>query len=141
MSELITLNEFGRAIISSFDVKDILGYVSKSTTRLLSADGCTVRLAAEGRGGLRVMVDEGYGRPGFRREYRSPGKSLALQVFQQRRPLLINGPEDSPFHEDLSRRGITSFLACLSSPRTARWGSSATTPPPRARSSTWRRST
>lgn len=110
VSELITLNEIGRAIISSFDVKDILGYVSKSTTRLLAADGCTVRLAAEGRGGLRVMVDEGYGRPGFRREFRSPGKSLAMQVFQQRRPLLINGPEDSPFHEDLSRRGIASFL-------------------------------
>ncbi len=110
VSELITLNEIGRAIISSFDVKDILGYVSKSTTRLLAADGCTVRLSAEGRGGLRVMMDEGYGRPGFRREFRSPGKALALQVFQQRRPLLINGPEDSPFHEDLSRRGITSFL-------------------------------
>ncbi|MBE0604538.1 MAG: GAF domain-containing protein [Deltaproteobacteria bacterium] len=110
VSELITLNEIGRAIISSFDVKDILGYVSKSTTRLLAADGCTVRLSAEGRGGLRVMVDEGYGQAGLRREFRASGKSLALQVYQQRRPLLINGPEDSPSYEDLSRRGIVSFL-------------------------------
>ncbi len=110
VSELITLNEIGRAIVSSFDVKDILGYVSKSTTRLLGADGCTVRLVAERRGGLRVMVDEGYGRAGLRREFRAPGKRLSLQVFQQRRPLLINGPEDSPFHEELAPRGIVSFL-------------------------------
>jgi signal transduction histidine kinase/putative methionine-R-sulfoxide reductase with GAF domain len=109
VSELITLNEIGRAIISSFDVKDILGYVSKSTTRLLAADGCTVRLSSEGRGGLRVMVDEGYGHA-LRRESRGPGKKLALQVFQQRRPLLINGPEDSPFFDDLAPRGIVSFL-------------------------------
>jgi signal transduction histidine kinase/putative methionine-R-sulfoxide reductase with GAF domain len=110
VSELITLNEIGRAIISTFDVKDVLGYVSKTTTRLLSADGCTVRLSAERRGGLRVMVDEGYGRAGSRREARGLGKKLALQVFQQRRPLLINGPEDSPLHEALARHAVTSFL-------------------------------
>ncbi|MEW6719157.1 MAG: GAF domain-containing protein [Thermodesulfobacteriota bacterium] len=110
VSELITLNEIGRAIISSFEVPDILGYVSKSTTRLLAADGCTVRLAAGGRGPLRVMVDEGYGRPGLRREFRSPGKRLAFQVFQQRRPLLINGPDDSPHYDELASRGIVSYL-------------------------------
>ena len=44
-----------------------------------------VRLAAEGRGGLQVMMDEGYHRTGLRREARGLGKKLALQVFQQRR--------------------------------------------------------
>ncbi|MBP2674305.1 MAG: sensor signal transduction histidine kinase, partial [Deltaproteobacteria bacterium] len=110
VSELITLNEIGRAIISSFDVKDILEYVSKATTRLLSAGGCTVRLAGDGRQGLRVMVDEGFDRVGLRREARVLARKLALQVFQQRRPLLVNGPEDSPFYDELSQRGVVSFL-------------------------------
>jgi two-component system sensor histidine kinase HydH len=110
VSELITLNEIGRAITSTFEVKDILGYVSKTTARLLSADGCTVRLAGEGRGGLRVMVDEGYGKAGFRREPRATGKQVAQRIFQEKRPLLVNAPEDSPFHSSLARNGVVSFL-------------------------------
>ncbi|MBI5904324.1 MAG: GAF domain-containing protein, partial [Deltaproteobacteria bacterium] len=110
VSELITLNEIGRAITSTFDVKDILGYISKTTSRLLSADGCTVRLAAEGRGGLRVMADEGYGRAGFRREPRSLGKQVAQRIYQEKRPLLVNAPEDSPYHHGLAGHGVTSFL-------------------------------
>ena len=78
VSELITLNEIGRAISSTFEVKETLGYVAKTTLRLLSADGCTVRLAGEGRGVLKVAVDEWYGRPCCRRELRSVGKELAL---------------------------------------------------------------
>ncbi|RJP25617.1 MAG: GAF domain-containing protein [Deltaproteobacteria bacterium] len=110
VSELITLNEIGRAITSTFDVKDILGYISKTTSRLLSADGCTVRLAAEGRGGLRVMADEGYGRAGFRREPRSLGKQVAQRIHQEKRPLLVNAPEDSPYHHGLAGHGVKSFL-------------------------------
>ena len=110
VSELITLNEIGRAITSTFDVRDILGYVAKTTIRLLSADGCTVRLAGEGRGTLKVMVDEGYSRPGFRREIRSLGKQLALQIHHDKRPLLVNGPEDSPLHHSLQGRGVVSFM-------------------------------
>jgi len=110
VSELITLNEIGRTITSTFDVRDILGYVAVTTTRLLSADGVTVRLAAEGRGALRTMLDEGYGRPGFRREHRALGKQLAMQIHHEARPLLVNAPEDSPHHAALARRGIVSFL-------------------------------
>jgi signal transduction histidine kinase/putative methionine-R-sulfoxide reductase with GAF domain len=110
VSELITLNEIGRAITSTFHVRDILAYVAKTTSRLLLADGCTVRLSAEGRGALKVMVDEGYGRPGMRRELRAHGKLLAGQIFREKRPLLINGPEDSPMYLALFRQGITSFL-------------------------------
>jgi two-component system sensor histidine kinase HydH len=110
VSELITLNEIGRAIVSTVEVKDILGYVSKTTTRLLSADGCTIRLLDEGREGLRVMMDEGYGREGFRREARVAGKRLALQILHQKRPLLINGPEDSPLYAVLAKQGVSSFL-------------------------------
>ncbi len=110
VSELITLNEIGRAISSTFEVKGTLGYVAKTTLRLLSADGCTVRLAGEGRGVLKVAVDEGYSRPGFRRELRSVGKELALQIHGEKRPLLINGPEDSPLHSALAGHGVVSFL-------------------------------
>jgi signal transduction histidine kinase len=110
VSELITLNEIGRAITSTFHVRDILAYVAKTTSRLLLADGCTVRLAADGRGALKVMIDEGYARPGMRRELRAHGKLLASQIFREKRPLLINGPEDSPMYSALSRQGITSFL-------------------------------
>ena len=110
VSELITLNEIGRAISSTFEVKGTLGYVAKTTLRLLSADGCTVRLAGEGRGVLKVAVDEGYARPGFRRELRSVGKELALRIHGEKRPLLINGPEDSPLHSALAARGVVSFL-------------------------------
>ncbi len=110
VSELITLNEIGRAITSTFEVKDILGYVAKTTARLLGADGCTVRLSEEGRRTPEVVVDEGYGRPGFRREFRALGKRLALQIHMERRPVLVNGPEDSPFHEQLVRHGVVSFL-------------------------------
>jgi signal transduction histidine kinase/putative methionine-R-sulfoxide reductase with GAF domain len=110
VSELITLNEIGRAISSTFEVKGTLGYVAKTTLRLLSADGCTVRLAGEGRGVLKVAVDEGYSRPGFRRELRSVGKELALRIHEEKRPLLINGPEDSPLHSSLAGRGVASFL-------------------------------
>jgi signal transduction histidine kinase/putative methionine-R-sulfoxide reductase with GAF domain len=109
VSELITLNEIGRAITSTFHVRDILAYVAKTTSRLLLADGCTVRLAA-GRGALKVMIDEGYARQGMRRELRAHGKLLAGQIFREKRPLLINGPEDSPMYLALSRQGITSFL-------------------------------
>jgi signal transduction histidine kinase/putative methionine-R-sulfoxide reductase with GAF domain len=110
VSELITLNEIGRAITSTFEVNDILGYVAITTSRLLSADGVTVRLATEGRGALKTMVDEGYGRPGFRRESRTLGKQLALQIHHDMRPLLVNTPEDSPLHGALARRGVLSFL-------------------------------
>ena len=110
VSELITLNEIGRAISSTFEVKETLGYIAKTTLRLLSADGCTVRLAGEGRGILKVALDEGYGRPGFRREFRSVGKVLALRIHDEKHPLLINGPEDSPLHSSLVAHGVASFL-------------------------------
>ncbi|HEX8042946.1 GAF domain-containing protein [Candidatus Deferrimicrobium sp.] len=110
VSELITLNEIGNAISSTFEVKGTLGYVAKTTVRLLSADACTVRLAVEGRGALKVVLDEGYNRPIFRRELRSVGKELAQRIHSEKRPLLINGPEDSPLHSALAAHGITSFL-------------------------------
>jgi signal transduction histidine kinase/putative methionine-R-sulfoxide reductase with GAF domain len=110
VSELITLNEIGNAISSTFEVKETLGYVAKTTVRLLSADACTVRLAGEGRGALKVVLDEGYNRPVFRRELRSVGKELAQRIHGEKRPLLINGPEDSPLHSVLAARGVTSFL-------------------------------
>ena len=110
VSELITLNEIGNAISSTFEVKGTLGYVAKTTVRLLSADACTVRLAGEGRGALKVVLDEGYSRPGFRRELRSVGMELALRIHGEKRPLLINGPEDSPLHSVLAAHGVTSFL-------------------------------
>ena len=110
VSELITLNEIGRAITSTLEVKDTLGYVAKTTSRLLSADGCTVRLSEEGRAVLKVALDEGYSLPGFRRELRAVGKQLALQIHREKRPLLINGPEDSPLHPSLARQGVASFL-------------------------------
>ena len=110
VSELITLNEIGQAITSTFEVKDTLGYVAKTTSRLLSADGCTVRLLGGGRGGPKVALDEGYSRPGFRRELRAVGKQLAMQIHREKRPLLVNGPEDSPLHQTLQRHGVTSFL-------------------------------
>ena len=110
VSELITLNEIGNAISSTFDVKGTLGYIAKATVRLLSADACTVRLAREGRGVLKVVLDEGYSRPGFRRELRSVGKELAQRLHAEKRPLLINGPEDSPLHSSLSAHGVVSFL-------------------------------
>ena len=110
VSELITLNEIGNAISSTFDVKGTLGYVAKTTLRLLSADACTVRLAREGRGVLKVVLDEGYSRPGFRRELRSVGKELALRIHGEKRPLLINGREDSPLHSSLAGHGVVSFL-------------------------------
>ena len=110
VSELITLNEIGRAISSTFEVKGTLGHVAKTTLRLLSGEGCTVRLAGEGRGVLKVVVDEGYSRPGFRRELRSVGKELALRIHGDKRPLLINGPEDSPLYSSLAALGVTSFL-------------------------------
>ncbi len=110
VSELITLNEIGRAISSTFEVKEALGYVAKTTLRLLSGEGCTVRLAGEESGVLTVAVDEGYSRPGFRRELRPVGKELALRIHGEKRPLLINGPEDSPLHSTLAAHGVTSFL-------------------------------
>jgi len=110
VSELITLNEIGRAISSTFEVKGTLGYVAKTTLRLLSADACTVRLAGPGRGVLKVVLDEGYSRPGFRRELRSVGKALAMRIHGEKRPLLINGPEDSPLHSSLVAHGVASFF-------------------------------
>ena len=110
VSELITLNEIGRAISSTFEVKGTLGYIAKTTSRLLSADGCTVRLSGQGPGVLKVAVDEGYARPGFRRELRSLGRELALRIHGEKRPLLINGPEDSPLHSALAGHGVASFL-------------------------------
>ena len=110
VSELITLNEIGRAISSTFDVKGTLGYVAKTTLRLLSADGCTVRLTGEGRGVIKVAIDEGYHRTGFRRELRSVGKELSLRIHGEKRPLLINSPEDSPLYASLAAHGVVSFL-------------------------------
>ena len=110
VSELITLNEIGRAITSTFQVRDILGYVAKTTSRLLQSDGCTIRLAEEPRGALKVMMDEGYASRELKREMRAQGKLLAHQIFREKRPLLINGPEDSPMYPALSQHGVTSFL-------------------------------
>src|SRR5512141_2180091 len=110
VSELITLNEIGNAISSTFEVMGTLGYVAKTTVRLLSGGACTVRLAEEGRGPLKVVLDEGYNRPVFRRELRTVGKELAQRIHGEKRPLLINGPEDSPLHSVLAAHGVTSFL-------------------------------
>ena len=116
VSELITLNEIGRAITSTFQVQEILAYVAKTTLRLLQAEGCTVRLAGEGRGALKVVIDEGYSRPGMKRELRAHGRILANQIFRDKRPLLINGPEDSRMYLPLSRRGSPPSWACRSFP-------------------------
>ncbi len=110
VSELITLNEIGRAITSTFEVNDILGYVAKTSSRLLQSDGCTIRLAGKGRRSLSVVVDEGYSLPGFPREIRALGKLLAAQIAREKRPLLLNGPEDSPLYLAIARHGIVSFL-------------------------------
>jgi two-component system, NtrC family, sensor histidine kinase HydH len=110
VSELITLNEISRAITSTFQVRDIVGYVAKTTSRLLQSDGCTIRLVGEGGGVLKVMIDEGYARPALKGELRGTGKLLARQILRERRPLLINGPEDSSMFVPLSRHGVTSFL-------------------------------
>ncbi len=110
VSELITLNEIGRAITSTFEVNDILGYVAKTSSRLLQADGCTVRLARKGRKTLSVVVDEGYSLPGFPREIRALGKLLAEQIAREKRPLLLNGPEDAPVYLAVARHGVVSFL-------------------------------
>ena len=110
VSELITLNEIGRAITSTFKVQDLLAYVAKTTIRLLQAEGCTVRLAGEGRGTMKVVIDEGYARPGMKKELRAHGRLLANQIFREKRPLLINGPEDSRMYLPLSRHGVASFL-------------------------------
>ena len=110
VSELITLNEIGRAISSTFEVKETLGYIAKTTLRLLSADACTVRLAGEGRGALKVVLDEGYSRPGLSREIRSVGKELARRIHGEKRPLLINGPKDSPLYSSLAAHRVVSFM-------------------------------
>lgn len=111
VSELITLNEIGRTITSTFQVRDILGYVAKTTLRLLQSDGCTIRMAGEtGRGALKVMIDEGYTGSPLKREPRSSGKVLSNRILREKRPLLINGPSDSPLYASLSRQGILSFL-------------------------------
>ncbi len=110
VSELITLNEVGRAITSTFEVKDILGYVAKTSLRLLQSDGCTIRLARKGRRTLSVVLDEGYALPGFPREIRSLGKLLAEEILREKRPLLLNGPEDSPMYLAIARHGVVSFL-------------------------------
>lgn len=110
VSELITLNEIGRAITSTFQVKEILGYVAQTTSRLLQAEGCTVRMEGKGPGGISVMVDEGYGRMERKREPRAHGNTLARQIFREKRAVLINGPEDSPLYLPLSRKGVFSFL-------------------------------
>ena len=110
VSELITLNEIGRAITSTFKVQEILAYVAKTTFRLLQAEGCTVRLAGEGRGAMKVVIDEGYSSPRLKRELRAYGRQLANQIFMEKRPLLINGPEDSRMFIPLSRRGVSSFM-------------------------------
>lgn len=110
VSELITLNEIGRAITSTFQLREILEYVAKTTTRLLAADGCTIRVAEKTRGAAQVVVDEGYARPGMKREVRAYGTILARQILREKRPLLINGPEDSPLYPALAAKGIASFL-------------------------------
>lgn len=110
VSELVTLNEIGHAITSTFQVRDILQYAAKTTSRLLSADGCTVRVAGKGRGVFKVMVDEGYSRPGLKRELRALGGILAREIAREKRPLLVNGPEDSPLYPALAARGVASFL-------------------------------
>jgi signal transduction histidine kinase len=111
VSELVTLNEIGRAITSTFHVRDLLGYVAKTTSRLLQADGCTIRLAdGAARGHLKVMVDEGYLRAGIRKELRDQGRRLADHIARDLKPILINGPEDSPAWATLSKEGVSSFL-------------------------------
>ncbi|HEY3488706.1 MAG TPA: GAF domain-containing protein [Candidatus Deferrimicrobiaceae bacterium] len=111
VSELVTLNEIGRAITSTFQVRDLLGYIAKTTSRLLQADGCTIRLADPGaKGHLKVMVDEGYMRSGIRKELREQGRRLADHIARDLKPILINGPEDSPAWGTLSREGISSYL-------------------------------
>jgi signal transduction histidine kinase len=109
VSELITLNEIAQSITSTFQVPEILGHVAESTTRLLQADACTIRLAEEGKGGLKVMVEEGAAGTGDRNLARVE-KGLAEQIVREKRPLLVNGPEDSPAFEVLSRHGIRSWL-------------------------------
>jgi signal transduction histidine kinase/putative methionine-R-sulfoxide reductase with GAF domain len=110
VSELITLNEIGRAITSTFQVREILDYVAKTTSRLLQSDGCTIRLAGGSRAALKVMVDAGYEQPAFKREMRAHGKVLANRIVREKRPLLINEPEGDPMHLALSRHGVISFL-------------------------------
>ena len=139
VSELITLNEIGRAISSTFEVKETLGYVAKTTLRLLSAEGCTVRLAGEGRGVLKVVVDEGYSRPGFRRELRVRGEGAGPADPRRQAPAPDQRPRGFPVSiRRLPPSGSPPSSASPSFPRGSPSGRSATTPPPPGCASTWK---
>ena len=139
VSELITLNEIGRAISSTFEVKGTLGYVAKTTLRLLSADACTVRLA--GRGARRPQGGDGRGVQPPRLPPGAPvgGKGAGPADPRRKAPAPDQRPRGfaAPFVRS-PPTGSPPSSASPSFPRGSPSGRSATTPPPPGCASTWK---
>lgn len=110
VSDLLTLNEITRAITSSFRLNDIVTYVTRTTTRIIGADGCSLRLYNYAKRSWELHAEEGFVQRGLKREPRQVGRKIASYILREKKPLLINSIEDSHFYQDLASKGVSSFL-------------------------------
>lgn len=110
VADLLTLNEITRAITSSFRLNDIAAYVTRTTLRIVGADGCSLRLYNHARRSWELQKEDGFAKRGLKREPRQIGRKIASYLLREKKALLINSLEDSHFYRDLSSKGITSFL-------------------------------
>jgi signal transduction histidine kinase len=110
VSDLLTLNEITRAITSSFRLSDIVTYVTRTTTRIIGADGCSLRLYNHAKRTWELQAEEGFVQKGVKREPRQIGRKIATYLLREKKPLLINTLEDSHYYRDLKNKGVSSFL-------------------------------
>ncbi|NIO17155.1 MAG: GAF domain-containing protein [Deltaproteobacteria bacterium] len=110
VSDLLTLNEISRAITSSFRLSDIVNYVTRTTTRIVEADGCSLRLYNHAKKSWELQAEEGFVQRGLAREPRQVGRKIATYILREKRPLLINSLEDSHYYRELKSKGVSSFL-------------------------------
>lgn len=78
--------------------------------RIVSADGCSLRLYNHEKRSWELHTEEGFVKRGLKREPRQVGRKIALYMLREKKPLLINSLEDSHYYRELKDKGVSSFL-------------------------------
>ena len=110
VSELLTLNEIGRAITSSFRLNDIITFVARTSLRVAGADGCSIWLYDFKKRSFGLHVEEGFIEKGVDREPQKIGKKIVENIVRERKPILVNTPADSHFYKELRGKDVSSYL-------------------------------
>lgn len=114
LKTLIPLYHLGERFIMSHSREEVLGELLQAVSRQLNAQRVSVMLYDEKDQVLRVSAALGPDTENMARAEVAPGERIAGRVFQEGRPLILNGgPEENPEFAHALRSGEIAAAICF----------------------------